>query len=305
MVVGFAQRFKPALVPRWHLGTRRTFLLVWFPLLCLLGPPAAVSEELKIATWNLNWLTNRPGAQRFLPPDVTPRQDADFAQLAAYARQLDADVVAIEEVDGPRSAAALFPSELYSLHMTNDHVMQRVGFAVRRDLHYDINPDLTELAQAHLRSGADITLHLGTHDLHMLAVHLKKGCRSVPLSRAESPSCLALRDQVEPLKQWIRDRTDAGEAFVIVGDFNRWMERQDSFLKSLRQAAPLVRATEGHSSPCWGGENFIDHVLAGGAAASWMEPDTLKVLVYRETDPASKDRLSDHCPVSVRFNIPP
>jgi len=274
-------------------------------MLCLLLASPAVADELKIATWNLDWLTNRPASERFLPSDVTPRQDADFARLAAYARQLNADVVAIEEVDGPRSVAALFPRELYSVHMTGDRIMQRVGIAVRRGIHYTVNPDVTALAEARLRSGADITLHIGTHDLRMLAVHLKKGCRKGNLARATGSACAALRDQLGPLTQWIRDRMSAGEAFVIAGDFNRWMDGRDSFLKTLRQAAPLARATEGHSSPCWGGENFIDHILAGGAAAAWMRPDTLKVLVYQETDPALKDRLSDHCAVSVRFNIPP
>ena len=89
-----------------------------------------------------------------------------------------------------------------------------------------------------------------------------------------------------------------------MGDFNRWMDGRDAFLKMLRQAAPLVRATEGRSSPCWGAENFIDHILAGGAAADWMERDTLKVLVYDETDPAWKARLSDHCPLSVILRVP-
>ena len=44
--------------------------------------------------------------------------------------------------------------------------------------------------------------------------------------------------------------------------------------------------------------------MAGGAARGWMQPDTLRVLVYRETGPEAKDHLSDHCPVSVRFRLP-
>jgi hypothetical protein len=35
-----------------------------------------------------------------------------------------------------------------------------------------------------------------------------------------------------------------------------------------------------------------------------MQADTLRVMTYRETDPAMKERLSDHCPVSVRFLVP-
>jgi endonuclease/exonuclease/phosphatase family metal-dependent hydrolase len=82
------------------------------------------------------------------------------------------------------------------------------------------------------------------------------------------------------------------------------MDGRDQFLAALQQTAPLSRATEGHSSPCWGAETFIDHILAGGIAKDWMRSDSLRVLRYRETEADWKERLSDHCPVSVRLNIP-
>ncbi|WP_428484455.1 endonuclease/exonuclease/phosphatase family protein [Rhodopila sp.] len=273
-------------------------------MLVMFLPLQAGASELKIATWNLDWLTTRAAGDPELPADVTPRTDADFARLAAYAQELKADLVAIEEVDGSGAAAKVFPRALYSIHMTRDHVVQRVGIVVRRGLRYDVNPDVTALAEKHLRSGADITLHLASGDLRVLAVHLKKGCRDVPLARARSRACRELKEQVAPLEAWIEARKDAGEAFIVLGDFNRWMDGRDTFVAALREAAPLVRATEGHSSPCWGSESFIDHILAGGAAADWMQPATLKVLVYRETERAWKDRLSDHCPVSVELSVP-
>jgi endonuclease/exonuclease/phosphatase family metal-dependent hydrolase len=273
-------------------------------LLALLHPLPAMSAEVKIATWNLDWLTIRTAGERGLPADVTPRSEEDFVRLAQYAVELNADVVAIEEVDGFPAATKVFPRALYSVHMTRDHVLQRVGIAVRRGLHYDINPDLTALSANHLRSGADITLHLGTSDLRVLAVHLKTGCRNQPLPKTHDRSCLELREQVPVVAEWIAARKQDGMAFIVLGDFNRWMDGRDTLLSELRRAAPLVRATEGRSSPCWGAENFIDHILAGGTAIDWMRPDTLRVLTYRETDLSIKDRLSDHCPVSVRFNVP-
>jgi endonuclease/exonuclease/phosphatase family metal-dependent hydrolase len=272
-------------------------------LMAILFPLPVASAELKIATWNLDWLTTR-AAGDYLPPDVIPRSDDDFARLAQYAQELDADVVAIEEVDGAAAAAKVFPHDRYSIHMTRDHVVQRVGIVVRRGLHYDVNPDLTGLAENHLRSGADITLHLGPVDLRVLAVHLKKGCPERPLLKAKGAACGELREQVAPLVDWITARRNEGVPFVILGDFNRWMDGRDGFLAELRKAAPLARATEGRSSPCWGNENFIDHILAGGDAANWVQPNTLRVLVYRETEPGWRDRLSDHCPVSVRFSVP-
>ncbi|MDR3533037.1 MAG: endonuclease/exonuclease/phosphatase family protein [Rhodopila sp.] len=273
-------------------------------LLALLFPLPALSADLKIATWNLDWLTTRPAGDPGLPADVTPRSEDDFARLAQYAQELNADLIAIEEVDGFPAAAKVFPRDRYSIHMTRDHVVQRVGIVVRRGLRYDVNPDLTALSANHLRSGADITLHLGTSDLRVLAVHLKKGCRNAPLPKAKGRACEELRDQVPPLTEWIAARRQEGVPFLILGDFNRWMDGRDTFLADLRKSAPLVRATEGYSSPCWGSENFIDHILAGGVAADWMRPDTLRVLTYRETERSWKDRLSDHCPVSVRFAVP-
>jgi endonuclease/exonuclease/phosphatase family metal-dependent hydrolase len=273
-------------------------------LLVLLLPLPALSAELKIATWNLDWLTTRPAGDRGLPADVTPRSDDDFGRLAQYAQELNADIIAIEEVDGFPAASKVFPRDRYSIHMTRDHVVQRVGIVVRRGIRYDTNPDVTALGLNHLRSGADITLHLGASELRVLAVHLKKGCREIPLAKAKSRVCDELRDQIPPLTDWIAARRQEGAPFLVLGDFNRWMDGTDTFLAELRKAAPLVRATEGHSSPCWGNENFIDHILAGGPAADWMRQDTLRVLTYRETDRTWKDRLSDHCPVSVEFVVP-
>jgi endonuclease/exonuclease/phosphatase family metal-dependent hydrolase len=270
-------------------------------LLAILLPLPALAGDLKIATWNLDWLTTR---DRYVPSDVRIRSEDDFTRLARYAQELDADVVAIQEVDGFQAATKLFPRDQYSIHMTHDHVIQRVGIAVRRGIAYDPNPDVTALAESHLRSGADITLHLAGSDLRILAVHLKTGCRSQNLARTNDRACLELKDQIPPLADWIAARQRDGIPFIVLGDFNRWMDGRDSLIADLRKAAPLVRATEGHSSPCWGNETFIDHILAGGAAAAWMRPDTLRVLTYRETDPAMKDRLSDHCPVSVRFSPP-
>ena len=71
---------------------------------------------------------------------------------------------------------------------------------------------------------------------------------------------------------------------MLLGDFNRRMDNRDELLAALSATAPLARATEGRGSPCWGGNSFIDHILAGGAARGWMQADTLRVMLYRETE---------------------
>ncbi len=278
-------------------------------LLALLATTAARAGELKLATWNLEWLTARAAGDSALPADVRPKRPEDIDRLRRYGELLAADVVAFQEVDGPEMAARIFPPERYLVHLTGDQVVQRTGLAIRRGLSFTVNPDLTALdlypnARFRLRSGADITLFLSSGPLRLLAVHLKTGCREDPLFGSARPQCAMLAAQLPPLESWIAARRAEATPFVLLGDFNRWMHGRDAFWAGMNDAAPLVRATAGRSSPCWGGGGFIDHVIAGGAAAAWMQPETLRVLVFRETGQDWKMRLSDHCPVSVRFRTP-
>ncbi len=284
---------------------------LWKPLfvgIFLLLGGVAQGAELKVATWNLNWLTSRTDGDPALPADVHPKLPADIAALRRYAAALDADVVALQEVDGPGIAAALFPPDRYTLYFTGDQVIQRVGFAVRRGIAAHLNPDLTALdiypdAHFHLRSGADLTLELPGGKLRLLDVHLKTGCHFDPLATSQRPQCATMRQQVVVLQHWIAQRRAEGVPFVLIGDFNRVMDAEDGVLAALQSSGPLARATEGHDSPCWGGGHFIDHILAGGPARSWLDPASLRVLVYRETV-AMRDHLSDHCPVSARLHLP-
>jgi endonuclease/exonuclease/phosphatase family metal-dependent hydrolase len=277
----------------------------WFAaVLSLLTAGAPRAAELKIATWNLNWLTSR---QAGLPSDVKIRQPEDFDRLHAYAEELNADLVAIEEVDNADTARRLFSPDAYSIHMSHDRVRQRVGIAVRHGLPYVVNPDVTAIALdpgAHLRSGVDITLLSGAASLRVLAVHLKQGCQYLVFGNSPRTVCVTLMSQFDIVAQWITARRDEGVPFLVLGDFNRGLDKNDPFIRTITAPTPLTRATEGFSSPCWGHESFIDHILIGGTARAWVEPNTLRVLAYRETDPAWKERLSDHCPVSVRLMVP-
>ena len=284
---------------------RRTALSVVL-LLSLAWP--AWAADLKMATWNMEWLTARSAGDPILPDDVVPKTAEDRAVLRGYATALKADIVALQEVDGPAIAATVFPPDRYTLYFTHDDVVQRVGVAVRNDIRVQQNPDLTGLdvipgAKYHLRSGADLTLQLPSGPIRLLAIHLKTGCQRDRLDTSRRPQCATLRSQVPVLQGWIAQRRREGVPFIILGDFNRWMDASDGLLAALEESAPMTRATEGHDSPCWGGEHFIDHILAGGAARGWVDTSSLRVLVYHE-DVGRKEHLSDHCPVSVRFHLP-
>jgi len=288
-------------------------LLLLLAALLLARP--ATAEELKLATWNIAWLTLRPPGDPEVPRGQVPRTRADLAGLAAYARRLDADIVALQEVDGPEAAAAVFDPATYAFFFAREDDVQRTGFAIRRTLRATQNEDLAALdtrprARFSLRRGADVTVQsAGGQRLRLLGVHLNAGCRAGPPERGDR-ECATLQRQAEIIAGWVAARRREGTAFAILGDFNRQLSGPgDAILDTLSgPAAPLARATEGQSNPCWagprGGRPFIDHILLGGGAEAWFERGSLRVLVYAERDPAFRERLSDHCPVSIRLRLP-
>jgi endonuclease/exonuclease/phosphatase family metal-dependent hydrolase len=266
------------------------------------GPAASAQDgAVRISTWNLEWLTQRTEG---LPDDAAPKRDDDIAILAGYAARLKPTVAALEEVDDPALVARLFPADRYQVLMTRDDVVQKVALVVRNGVPVVRHPDLTALDvyasfAHHLRSGLDATLTLEGTPVRILAVHLKSGCFEGGLQGSPTSACKALTRQLPVLQAWIAARRAEGVAFLVLGDFNRRLKPHDALLDGLESAAPMRVATAGRASPCWGGEDFIDQILAGGPAAGWIVPDSLRVMVYRETAPEMKERLSDHCPVSV------
>ena len=283
------------------------------PLLLLLcgAFPAQAQQEIRLATWNIAWLTLKPAGHPDLPQDLRARTPEDFALLHGYATRLNADIVAIQEIDGEAAAARVFDPALYTIHLTNETDTQRPGFAVRRNLRMIRNPDLADLdvrdgARRSLRRGADITVEMpGGARIRLLSVHLVAFCRDQPLTRSATPECAALARQAEILARWVEARRREGIAFAVLGDFNRRITDRDELLQIVEAGAPLWRPTAGMSSPCWstarGGWPFVSHILAGGLPQTWVVPDSFEVMVYAERDWRYRERLSDHCPISVRL----
>ena len=305
--------------------------------------PGRAGDSLRLATWNFEWLVapenfvalkrtcvpqgaSPGGRRRTLPCDAAARLErstADFEAIARYARQLDADVVALQEVDGPSAARRVFPKG-YRFCFTGAEAVQNVGFAVRDGIPFRCGPDLVELSlDGRVRHSAELRLYPGTSaEIHLLAVHLKSGCgkRTLDVPRE---ACAQLARQVPVLERWIDAQAASGRPFAVLGDFNRellwdtgpprtpdgaprtlWSEIDDGDPPE----ADLVNAAEGERFVnCHPGQNFsgyIDHILLSRSLAARKVPGSFHRVTF---DPAEAlhRKLTDHCSIAVDVAIEP
>lgn len=271
--------------------------------------PQRPAATLKIAAWNLEHLAEKDDT------GCRPRQEADYAALRAHVGRLDADVIAFAEVETRKAAERVFDPATYTIVMSGRPDSGRqgycgrnattgptirkqdVGFAVRKGVRFTRHADVSALGlgDPDLRWGVDITLE-GPRPLRLLAVHLKSGCAR----GAEYEACPILFDQVPVLRAWMDARRSAGEAFAVLGDWNRRMAvpGDDVWRRLNGDGVALVDAAGGRGATCVARyPDYIDHIVLDPRAATRMAPGSFEEYDYGV---AEAEHPSDHCPVAVR-----
>ncbi len=299
----------------------------------LTAPPAAAQsgQRLVLGAWNIEHLAARDGR------GCRPRGAAEYASARRYIKRAGADVIAFQEVENETAAERLFPAAEYALYLSsrpssdlgkcresgNRRLMQRTGFAVRRDrleklgLRVVRRRDVKSLAGTHGagRWGVHLTLTPGPSrrvwappggaPLHLLSIHLKSGC---PYQRVQGAGaarhCTVLNGQATALAAWVRKRAGRGENFIILGDFNRQLDQLGDAVwsrlegrRGARRYVDLEKALAGVKHPLPRNKKYpyaIDHVVYNQAM------DSLVLETESFFDTAAR-RYSDHLPLFVTF----
>lgn len=272
------------------------------------GP--AAGPTIKLASWNMEHLAERNGS------GCRPRTDADYAAMQAYVDDLGADVIAIQEVESQAAAERVFHPALYTV-VIEDRVgtnrrgecrgregltinAQRTGFAIRRGVSFDRQPDFTaiQIGNPDLRSGVDLIVRPRRGEpIRVLSVHLKSGCSSGDRNEA----CPVLFQQVPVMEQWIDERAAEGVRFAILGDFNRRLSMPaDSVWADWDDGSPanadLALASGDQSARCNPRyRDFIDFIVLDRRATEDLRGFDEKTF--------EGEGLSDHCAVSASLSL--
>jgi endonuclease/exonuclease/phosphatase family metal-dependent hydrolase len=279
-------------------GSMRFARLALALILCLLTAIPSDAKPIKIATWHIEHLRdkNNEGPNK--------RKNVDYERLAMYAKQLDADIIALQEVEGPAAARRVFSPDKYDFYFSRRNNPMLTGFAVSKNFNVIQNEDYDDLnVTGGLRHGTDITVIIGDIEIRMLSVHLMAGCWRDPLS-TNKDACNKLRAQLAELEKWIDARAAEGEPFIVLGDFNRRFDiLGDTFWPEIDDGEPanadLSRVTKGKINECWNKiyPMFIDHIVYDRITSGWVVEEGFSQLVYTEGTELKK-KLSDHCPIS-------
>ncbi len=300
---------------------KKSILRIATTILLLISSSLTQAEELTLASWNIAWLGSH---------EYNERKTSDYAKLAGYASQLNADVIALQEVENEYWAKKVFGDD-YDYYFSTKDWVQRVGVAVKKSKGLKIQAvEYKDLDIGKVRHGMDIMIKQGDKSLHLLAIHLKSGCFSAPLDSSSikampstsvkeekhKEACSKLSQQIKPLEQWIDKHAQQNKAYIVLGDFNRRFS-QDIALKysedkGLWQALDdegqesLWSPTTTINSDCWGGyyKDYIDHFLFSPKAKANYVKNSFKQLVFTEKYSKALSRnLTDHCPISVKIKL--
>lgn len=279
-------------------------------MICLIGQLIwslpALAVNFTVVTRNIAHLNDENGE------GIKKRSDQDFNKLGMIASDLDADIVALQEVENAEAVKRVFGSnyqfEISTRRIPANRFQQRTGFAIRKGIKVTRNPDYKDLATTSgLRFGTDITVDLEGQALRLLSVHLKSGCFTQHLDNSRSDDCDKLSKQLPKLEEWIYKRANEGIPYIVLGDFNRRMNDQDDIWTELDDGIPananLERIpSEGITSNCWNFKKYLDFFLISPQVAQWRKDEFISIPIPKDTDSARYTKLSDHCPIAILLN---
>ena len=242
----------------------RTFIFCLTFLLAASLPFAPeASEMLKVVSWNIANLHHKPGVP--LRNRAVPRDEMDYQRLRQVVENLDADILALQEIGSPAALGRIIPEEHYHLIVSGRYQQgiellppeQRdifVALAISKKTfprlpkvqtldalsirHLDLRHGKAE--ERRTRAAMVVEFELEGLPVKLLAVHLKSFCHGWPLFPVEDEdsetkvvfnsrfACRTLVAQHAILENWLEQQAAQGIATIVAGDFNRRMNLPSS-----------------------------------------------------------------------------
>ena len=282
--------------------------------------PYLSAQEVRVASWNIEHLAehNKVGC--------VPRSTLDYEKLRNFSELLNADVIALQEVENTAAVERVFPKSEWNIVLSDrpnsrsyncrgndqESTQQRVAVVLRKGIKYQINKSFRELGleMEGLRYGVVVEVFGDRDTINLMAVHLKSGCFVDDYSTSKLRACEVLETQIETLDDWIENSIRENKKFIVLGDFNSRLTVENSmFWNKLVNMDNMPIGIQNGMQNLTGCHprypDLIDHIILGPETSKLQIQNSQMVHFYSSTGRhmAEEDMLSDHCPVSLVLRL--
>ena len=293
---------------------------IYASILISLLAPFLSAQEVRVASWNIEHLAEYNEA------GCAPRSALDYEQLRDFSELLNADIIALQEVENTAAVERIFPKSEWNIVLSDrpnsttyrcrgndqESTQQRVAVVLRKGIKYQINKSFRELGleMEGLRYGVVVEV-FGDHDtINLMAVHLKSGCFVDDYSTSKLRACEVLGTQIKTLDDWIENSIKGNKKFIVLGDFNSRLIRENSMfwnkLVEMNNRPIGIKNGMQNLTGCHPRyPDLIDHIILGPQTSKLQVQNSQMVHFYSSTDEqmAEDDMLSDHCPISLMLRL--
>jgi endonuclease/exonuclease/phosphatase family metal-dependent hydrolase len=282
--------------------------------------PYLSAQEVRVASWNIEHLAehNKVGC--------VPRSTLDYEKLRNFSELLNADVIALQEVENTAAVERVFPKSEWNIVLSDrpnsrsyncrgndqESTQQRVAVVLRKGIKYQNKGSFEELGlkMEGLRYGVVVEIFGDRDTINLLALHLKSGCFVDDYSTSKLRACEVLETQIETLDDWIENSIRENKKFIVLGDFNSRLTVENSmFWNKLVKMDNMPIGIQNGMQNLTGCHprypDLIDHIILGPETSKLQIQNSQMVHFYSSTGRhmAEEDMLSDHCPVSLVLRL--
>lgn len=282
--------------------------------------PYLSAQEVRVASWNIEHLAehNKVGC--------VPRSTLDYEKLRNFSELLNADVIALQEVENTAAVERVFPKSEWNIVLSDrpnsrsyncrgndqESTQQRVAVVLRKGIKYQNKGSFEELGlkMEGLRYGVVVEIFGDRDTINLLALHLKSGCFVDDYSTSKLRACEVLETQIETLDDWIENSIRENKKFIVLGDFNSRLTVENSmFWNKLVNMDNMPIGIQNGMQNLTGCHprypDLIDHIILGPETSKLQIQNSQMVHFYSSTDEqmAEDDMLSDHCPISLILRL--
>ena len=258
------------------------------------------NDEITVGTFNIAWLGD--GID-----DKTPRTGTDIENISQVISTLDADILALQEIENANAIAAIVDTNKYTIITASYPKEQKTALVINKSIEivntYQL--DAISLGNQDLRPGIVAYCRYNGFDFFVGSFHFKSTSRYDDTPYKKSRSFDMRQEQSAILLKEIKKLIDIqnDKDIILLGDFNDNPSKKNSNITALENDEYHFLTSEMMSCKysIW---KSIDHIIVSQSMKSRAKNSTLTMIDINAMFPDEEaKKVSDHCPVIIKFKL--